>query len=90
MTFSRRVALGPELLDYGVEVDDGPVGDAVEDEAEGAELVLQAALVAVVELTLLAVPDLPSQGVPSFLEVADALDVAAVGLGSMWLRCAAT
>jgi hypothetical protein len=75
-----RVALGFQLADGGVEVDGGPEGGAVEDQAEGAELVLQAAFVAVVELALLPVADLPREGVAVLLQVADVLDVAAVGL----------
>jgi hypothetical protein len=75
-----RVALGPELADGCVEVDGGPQHHAVEHQAEGAELVLQAALVALVQLALLPVADLPGQGVAAFLQVADALDVAPVGL----------
>jgi hypothetical protein len=56
-----RVALGSELADGGVEVDGRPQHDAVEHEAEGAELVLQAAFVAVVQLALAAV-DLKASG----------------------------
>jgi hypothetical protein len=75
-----RVALGPELADGGIEVDGRPQNDAVEHEAEAAELVLQAALVPVVQLALLPVADLPGQRVAALLQVADALDVAPVGL----------
>jgi hypothetical protein len=74
------VALGPELADGGIEVDGRPQDDAIQDQAEGAELVLQAALVPVVQLAFPPVADLPGQGVPSFLQVADALDVAAVAV----------
>jgi hypothetical protein len=76
----HRVALGLELADGGVEVDGGPEGCAVEDEAECAELVFQTALVAVVELALLAVADLAGEGVAVLLEVADVLDASPVGL----------
>ena len=75
-----RVALGLELTDRGVQVDGRPQYHAVQDQAERAELVLQAALVPVVQLALLAVADLAGQGVTTFLQVADPLDVAAVGL----------
>jgi len=44
------VALAPELADGGVQVDGGPQHDAVQRQSEGAELVLQAALVPVVQL----------------------------------------
>ena len=71
---------GLELADGGVEGDGGPEGGAVQHQAEDAELVLQAALVAVVELAFLAVGDLAGEGVAVLLEVADVLDVAAVGL----------
>ena len=74
------VALCPELTDGGTEVDSRPQHDAIQDKAERAELVLQAALVPVVQLSLLPVADLPGQGVAALLQVADALDVAAVGL----------
>jgi hypothetical protein len=75
-----RIALGPELADGGIQVDGRPERHAVQHQAEGAELVLQSALIAVIQLALLPVADLPREGVPAFLEVADALDVAAVGL----------
>jgi hypothetical protein len=75
------VALGFELADGGVEVDGRPEGGAVEDQAERAELVFKSAFVAVVELAFLAVADLAGEGVAVLLEVADVLDVAAVGLG---------
>src|SRR6266702_2585813 len=75
-----RIALGPELADGGIQVDGRPERHAVQHQAEGAELVLQTALIAVIQLALLPVADLPREGVPAFLEVADALDVAAVGL----------
>src|SRR5450755_941932 len=76
----HRVTLGLQPADGGVQVNGRPEGGAVEDEAERAELVLQAALVAVAELALLAVADLPGQGVAVLLQVADVLDVTAVGL----------
>jgi len=41
---AHRVALGLQPADRGVEIDGGPEGGAVEDQAERAELVLQAAL----------------------------------------------
>ena len=62
----HRVALGPELADGGIEVDGRPQDDAIQDKAERAELVLQAALVAVVQLAFLPVADLPGQGVAAF------------------------
>jgi hypothetical protein len=78
MSSPDRVALGPELADGGVQVDGRPQHGAVQDQAEGAELVLQAALVPVVQFALLPVADLPGQRVAALLEVADALDVAPV------------
>ncbi|WSA16628.1 hypothetical protein OHB15_44570 [Streptosporangium subroseum] len=68
------------MADRGVQVDRGPQHDAVQDESENAELVFQAAFVAVVQLALLAVADLAGQDVAAFPQVADGLDVAPVGL----------
>jgi hypothetical protein len=76
----HRIPARPELADGGVQVHRGPQNHAIQDEPQDAELVLQAAFVPVVELVLLAVADLAGEGVAAFLEVADALDVAAVGL----------
>jgi hypothetical protein len=75
-----RVALRFELADGGVQVHRGPQNNAIQDESEDAELVLQSAFIAVVQLALLAVADLAGEGVAAFLEVADVLDVATVGL----------
>jgi len=75
-----RVAGGPELFERCVDVDGVPQHDAVEDQAKGSELGLHAGVVALVELALAAVEYLLRQVVATFLEVADALDVAPVGL----------
>ena len=70
------VALGFQLLERGVEVDGGPQHDGVEDQAEDAELIFQAALVVVEQLALLAVADGAGQVVPAFLQV--------TGVGPQW------
>jgi hypothetical protein len=57
----ERVALSSELADGGVEVGGRPQRDAVEHEAKGAKLVLQAALIVAVQLVLAAVADLAGQ-----------------------------
>ena len=73
------MAVGSEAGDGEVDVVGVPEHDAVEDEAERAELVLHAFVVALVELALLAVEDLLGEGVAAFLEVPDAFDLASVG-----------
>ena len=67
-------------LEGGVHVDGVPQDDAVDDEAERAELVLHAGVVALVELALVAVEHQAGERVAAFLEVADRFDVAAVSL----------
>jgi hypothetical protein len=64
------------MPDRGVEVHRGPQHNGVEDQAEDAELVFQAAFVVVEQFALLAVADGAGQIVAAFLEVADVLDVA--------------
>lgn len=54
--------------------------ECVEDQAQGADLVLHAVLVALVELSLPAVEDLPGEGVAALLEVGLAFDLAVAGL----------
>jgi len=58
-----RVSARPELGEGGVEVAGVPQHDGVEDEAEGAELVLLAFPVTLAELAALAVEDLAGEGV---------------------------
>jgi len=75
-----RIALGPELGDRGVQVHRGPQDHAIQDESEHAELIFEPSFVAVEQLALLAVADGAGQVVAAFLQVADVLDVAAIGL----------
>jgi hypothetical protein len=77
---SDVAAFGAELVQRGVHVAGVPEHDAVQDEAERAELVFHPLVVALVELAFLAVEDVTGEGVAGFLEVADAFDVAAVGV----------
>jgi hypothetical protein len=53
-----RGASGLELADRGIQVDRRPQRDAVQHQAQDSELVLQAALVPVVQLALLAMADI--------------------------------
>jgi hypothetical protein len=69
-----------ELVERGVHVDGVSQHDAVQDEAERAELVLHPGVVALVELALVAAEYHAAEAVASFLEVADRFDVAAVGV----------
>jgi hypothetical protein len=73
-----RVALGPQLLERGVHVEGVPQHDAVQDQAQGAELFLHADVVALVDLALVAVEDGPAQVVAALGQVGLALDVAPV------------
>jgi hypothetical protein len=77
---SDWVPLGLELADGGVKVDGRPQNHAIQNESEDAELVFKAPFVAVEQLALAAVADLAGQVVAAFLQVADVLDVAPVGL----------
>ena len=64
---------GAELLERGVHVDGVPQHDAVEHQAERAELVLHPLAVALVQLALGAVEHLAGERVAALLEVADPL-----------------
>src|SRR6266568_2846353 len=75
-----RVALGPQLLERGVHVEGVPQPDAVQDQAQGAELFLHADVVALVDLALVAVENGPAKVVAALGQVGLALDVAPVGL----------
>ncbi|MGY3334152.1 hypothetical protein ACVW0K_000251 [Streptomyces filamentosus] len=72
------MAVGAELGDGGVHVPGVEEDPGVEDETEGADLVLHAVLVALVELPGTAVEDLPGERVPAFLKVGLHLGLAAV------------
>ena len=74
------MAIGLELGDGGVEVGGVPEGDAVEDEAEGAELVFHSFSVGLPELAFAAVEDVAGEVVAAFLEVAHLFDLPPVGL----------
>ena len=74
-----RVASGSEDGDDVVEVDGVPEGDAVEDEAEGTELVFRSGVVGLVEFAFAAVEDVPAEPVASFLEVPHVFDLPPVG-----------
>ncbi len=71
-------AVRAQLVDRGVHEPGVEQHQGVEDQTEGADLVLNAVLVALVELPLPAVEDLPGEGVAALLEVRLALDLAAV------------
>jgi hypothetical protein len=62
-----------------VEVDGVPQGDAVQDQAERAELVLHAFVVRPVQLALAAVEHVPAEVVAAFLQVAHPLISAGCG-----------
>ncbi len=77
---AARVALSPQLLDRIVHAESVPQHDAVQDQAQGAELFLHADVVALVVLALVAMEDSPAQVVAALGQVGLALDVAPVGL----------
>lgn len=68
-------AVRPEPVHRGVHVPRVEQHAGMEDQAQGAELVLHAVLVALVELPGAAVEALPSEGVTALLEVRLALDL---------------
>lgn len=72
-------AVAAELGDGGVHVAGVEEHQGIEDESEGADLVFHAVLVALVELPVLAVEDLPRQCVAAFLEVGLHLGLPPVG-----------
>src|ERR1035438_8841418 len=74
------VAAGAELLERGVDVDGVPQDDAVEHQAERAELVLHPLAVALIQLALGAVEHLAGERMAALLEVADPLHLAPVAL----------
>ncbi len=73
-------AMGAELVKGGVHAARVPEHDAVQDKAERSEPVFHPLVVALIQLALLAVEDMTGEGVAAFLEVADALDMATVGV----------
>jgi hypothetical protein len=68
-------AVGTELGERGVHVAGVEQHERVQDQAQGADLVLHAVLVALVELPGPPVEDLPGQCVAAFLEVGLHLDL---------------
>jgi hypothetical protein len=67
------VPVGAELGEGDVEVDGVPQRDAVEDEAECAELVFHAFLVVLAQFAFAAVEDVAAEVVAAFLEVCGSL-----------------
>jgi hypothetical protein len=75
-----RVALAAQLVQGGVPVGGVPQHDAVEHQAQGPQLGLDPRVIALVDVSLAAMEDLPGQPLAALLQVADALDVTPVGL----------
>jgi hypothetical protein len=73
-----RVPAGAQGGQGGVQVGRVPQRDAVQEQAERAELIFHPLVVLLPQLARLAVEDVPPQVVPGFLQVAHGLDVAAV------------
>jgi len=74
------VTVAAQVVEGGVLVAGVPQDDGVDDEAEGAELVLLAFAVALAQLPALAVEDGPGEGVPALGPVELSEDPSAVGL----------
>ena len=65
----NRVALAAKQSQDGVRVQPVPQDDHVDDQTEGAELILLAFAVPLVQLAALAVENVAGQGVPAFAEI---------------------
>ena len=77
---ANRISLSAQLLQRGINVDRVPENNAVQDDAQGAELVFHPFPVSLEQFASATVEYLLGERVPSLLEVAHSLDAAPVGL----------
>ncbi|GAA4967511.1 hypothetical protein GCM10025331_70350 [Actinoplanes utahensis] len=78
----HRIALPAQSGQGEVQVDGVPQRDAVQDQAERAELVLHAVVVGAVQFAAAAVEHVPGQVVAALVEIAHALDLTRHSLAS--------